>query len=76
MVQHLDPQLLKQLANDKMPYGKYAGCYLSDIPIAYYVWLQNNGWPTPPLGPKLALMLEIKHNGLGYLLKPLRESRD
>ncbi len=68
----MDPQLLSQLANDTMPFGKYAGRRLMDLPIAYLVWMQGKGWPAPPLGPKLALVLEIKHNGLGYLLKPLR----
>ncbi|QIZ76328.1 DUF3820 family protein [Ferrimonas lipolytica] len=68
----MNPELLKELANDKMPFGKYAGRYLSDVPIAYYVWMQNKGWPAAPLGPKMALMLEIKHNGLSHLLKPLR----
>ncbi len=67
----MNPELLSQLANETMPFGKYAGQPLSRLPIAYLVWMQNKGWPAPPLGPKLALMLEIKHNGLGYLLKPL-----
>ncbi|MFI3247295.1 MAG: DUF3820 family protein [Ferrimonas sp.] len=71
----MDAELLSKLANEKMPFGKYAGYYLTDIPIAYYVWLQNRGWPASPLGPKLALMLEIKHNGLSHLLKPLRDAR-
>jgi len=69
----MDSKLLSELANETMPFGKYAGRRLTDLPIAYLVWMQNKGWPAPPLGPKLALVLEIKHNGLGYLLKPLKK---
>ncbi|SHI19826.1 DUF3820 family protein [Ferrimonas marina] len=69
----MDPKLLRELANETMPFGKYAGQRLMTLPIAYLVWMQNKGWPAGPLGEKLALVLEIKHNGLGYLLKPLVE---
>lgn len=67
-----DSAILIELANTKMPYGKYAGRVLIDLPEPYVVWLANNAMPKGRLGEQLQLLYEIKVNGLERLLKPLR----
>jgi uncharacterized protein len=64
---------LVELANARMPFGKYKGRYLLELPDAYYVWFQRKGLPEGKLGQMLASAHEIKTNGLEYLLEPLRE---
>lgn len=68
-----DPQLLLKLARYKMPFGKYKGCLLVDLPEPYVVWFANKGFPSGELGKLLSIVLEIKINGLEYLFKPLKE---
>lgn len=68
-----DPTILIELANTKMPFGKYAGRVLVDLPEPYVVWLANNAMPKGRLGEQLQLLYEIKVNGLEGLLKPLRD---
>lgn len=70
-----DPQLLKDLVTHTMPFGKYQGRILADVPEHYLIWLQGKGFPAGRLGQQLALLYEIKLNGLDSLLKPLRNSR-
>ncbi len=67
-----DPTILIELANTKMPYGKYAGRVLVDLPEPYVVWLANNAMPKGKLGEQMQMLYEIKVNGLEGLLKPLR----
>ncbi len=62
---------LIKLANSRMPYGKYKGYYLINLPEAYLVWYRQKGFPTGKLGEQLALILEIKMNGLSHLIFPL-----
>ncbi len=69
-----NPEDLFSLARMKMPYGKYAGRPLIDLPERYVVWYYTNGLPKGKLGRLLALLYEIKANGLEYLLDPLRSS--
>lgn len=66
-----DKQALIVLANTKMPYGKFKGMYLVEIPEPYYVWYNSKGFPEGKLGDQLRLMYEIKVNGLEYLIRPL-----
>lgn len=66
---------LKALANAKMPYGKYEGKYLIHIPENYLVWYRQKGFPAGKLGEQLAIMLEIKTNGLEHLIYPLMTNR-
>ncbi len=66
---------LLELANTKMPFGKYAGKYLVDVPEFYYVWLRQKGFPKGKIGELLASMYEIKVNGLENLIRPLISKR-
>lgn len=67
----LNPNLLVELANNKMPYGKYQGWRLCHLPEPYLVWYHKKGFPPGKLGLQLATLYEIKLNGLEYLLQPL-----
>jgi uncharacterized protein (DUF3820 family) len=69
----LQPQQLKKLATMKMPFGKYAGRILVDLPEPYVCWFERKGFPKGELGELLQTLYEIKVNGLEYLLQPLRE---
>ena len=64
---------LKRLVVVRMPFGKYQGHLVADLPGAYLAWFARQGFPRGELGRLLALMLEIDHNGLKRLLDPLRE---
>lgn len=68
----MDPAQLQRLVSFTMPYGKYKGRVLADLPGNYLNWLAREGFPRGDLGRLLALMHEIDHNGLAHLLKPLR----
>ena len=63
---------LLEVANMKMPFGKYRGRALIDLPEPYLLWFQEKGFPQGRLGMLMTLCLEIKINGLEHLLKPLR----
>ncbi|MEM6296688.1 MAG: DUF3820 family protein [Myxococcota bacterium] len=63
-----DPALLIELVQATMPFGKYAGWPLVRIPESYYLWFQERGFPHGKLGQQMAMMLEIKVNGLEPLL--------
>jgi uncharacterized protein len=67
-----DHTLLLELAAMKMPFGKYAGRRLIDLPEPYVVWFARQGFPEGKLGDMLRTVYEIKVNGLEYLFKPLR----
>ncbi|MBL0709724.1 MAG: DUF3820 family protein [Colwellia sp.] len=57
--------------NNIMPFWKYAGIKLLQLPEPYLVWFHSKGFPEGKLGGQLALMYEIKLNGLETMLKPL-----
>ncbi|MDP2414555.1 DUF3820 family protein [Daejeonella sp.] len=69
----MNPQILKDLVSIAMPYGKYKGRLICDLPEYYLVWYENRGFPEGKIGVLLATMYEIKLNGLEYLLKPIRK---
>lgn len=69
---HMDPQILEQLVRVRMPFGKYAGRVLCDLPVAYLEWFERKGFPKGALGMQLQTLLVIKMNGLEHLLAPLR----
>ena len=68
-----DSQLLVTLATMKMPFGKYKGWTLCDLPEPYLVWFRQKGFPAGKLGILLETLYEIKVNGLEYLLAPLKK---
>ena len=68
----LRPELLLKLVSVKMPFGKYEGRVLADLPGHYLNWFAREGFPKGELGRLLALMQTIDHNGLKHLLTPLR----
>jgi uncharacterized protein (DUF3820 family) len=63
---------LQRLVTIVMPYGKYKGRILADLPGHYLNWFAREGFPPGEIGRLLALTQEIDHNGLKYLLEPLR----
>jgi uncharacterized protein len=65
---------LEKLVTWAMPFGKYKGRLLADLPGYYLHWFTAQGLPKGELGRLLALMAEIDHNGLKYLLDPLRRN--
>jgi len=69
-----DQQALVTAINQVMPFGKYAGRKLLQLPEPYLVWFHSKGFPDGKLGEQLALIYEIKLNGLEGMLKPLLTS--
>jgi uncharacterized protein (DUF3820 family) len=61
------------LANMRMPFGKYQGKHLIEIPEHYLVWYKNKGLPAGKLGIQLEQILEIKMNGLEPLIYKLKK---
>ncbi|WP_297894097.1 DUF3820 family protein [Shewanella sp.] len=67
----MDQQQLIDAVNQTMPFGKYAGRKLLELPEPYLVWFHKQGFVEGKLGEQLALIYEIKLNGLEGMLKPL-----
>ncbi len=68
----MNPDDLQRLVTLAMPYGKYKGRLIADLPGHYLNWFAREGFPKGDLGRLLQLMQEIDHNGLSSLLEPLR----
>jgi len=62
-----DPKILTDLVKTKMPFGKYKGTLLCDLPVYYLEWLKNKGFPPGKMGMLLSSVYEIKINGLGSI---------
>lgn len=73
--QALDEQMLRDAVNQVMPFGKYKGRRLLELPEPYLVWFQREGFPAGKLGQQLALIYEVKLNGLESMLRPLLEEQ-
>ena len=69
-----DKQDLVRLATTHMPFGKYKGRLLIELPEAYLLWFSEKGFPPGKLGALLQLCLEIKTNGLTHLITPLKKA--
>jgi hypothetical protein len=69
----MDNSVLLDLVSTTMPFGKYKGRKICDIPEHYLVWYHSKGFPEGKLGMLLNTMYEIRLNGLEYLLTPLRK---
>ena len=72
---NLDPELLPKLLTTRMPFGKYEGRVIADLPGNYLNWFAREGFPKGEVGRLLALMQVIDHNGLRHLLTPLMAAR-
>ncbi len=68
-----EKESLIKLANTKMPFGKYQGRYLVELPEPYLVWFSQKGFPKGVIGKLLQEMYEIKINGLEHLIRPLQK---
>lgn len=68
----IQSEILKEICIVKMPFGKYEGSILADLPISYLEWFHRNGMPKGKLGMQLSTIYEIKLNGLMDLLTPIR----
>jgi uncharacterized protein len=69
----MKPEDLLLLVTRTMPYGKYKGRLIADLPGPYLNWFAREGFPQGEIGKLLTLMQEIDHNGLSELLTPLRK---
>jgi uncharacterized protein (DUF3820 family) len=70
----MHPEDLELLLTRVMPFGKYKGRFIADLPGHYLNWFARKGFPAGEIGRLLALLHELDHNGLRSLLDPLRAS--
>lgn len=68
-----NPQLLLDIVKMPMPYGRYKGTILCNLPVSYLEWFNRKGFPEGKVGVLLQTIYEIKLNGLEYLLEPLKK---
>lgn len=71
----MDTEYLELLLQREMPFGKYKGRLIADLPGYYLGWLAREGFPKGEVGRLLALMYELDHNALRHLIDPLRENK-
>lgn len=69
-------QYLLDLAKMKMPFGKYKGMFLIDLPEHYIVWYNNKGFPKGKLGDQLKLVYELKLNGLEDIIRKIKKDHN
>ncbi len=69
----MQKEILLDLVTKKMPFGKYKGRLICDIPEHYLIWMYRQGFPEGKLGMWLHTMYEIRVNGLEYLLVELKK---
>ena len=72
----LDQDTLLRIANTPMPFGKYQGRLIYKLPEEYLLWFADKGFPKGDLGQLMQWALEIKINGLEYLLDPLAPKKN
>ncbi len=68
----INPGILSELVRIRMPFGKYQGRLLCDLPVTYLEWFSRKGFPPGKLGTQLSVIYEIKLNGLEFLLNPIK----
>lgn len=66
-------EFLIELSKTTMPFGKFKGRYLIDLPEYYVVWYHNKGFPKGKLGLQLQTVYELKVNGLEHLVRTIRD---
>lgn len=69
----LKPEILTSLVTTEMPFGKYKGRKLCDLPVYYLEWLATKEFPKGKLGMQLATVYEIKTNGLDQILTEIKK---
>lgn len=69
----MNPEQLPKLANITMPFGKYVGRALIDLPEEYLLWFAQKGFPSGELGELMALALVVRSEGLETLVRPLKQ---
>jgi uncharacterized protein (DUF3820 family) len=69
-----DPKILLDIVQMRMPYGKYKGTIIADIPISYLEWMSGKGFTKDKLGMMLSTVFEIKTNGLSEILYKIKRS--
>lgn len=67
-----DSQILVDIVQTKMPFGKYKGTLISDLPAYYLEWLKNKGFPPGKMGMMLSTVYEIKINGVNAILTSVK----
>lgn len=73
MIMNPDSTILLDLVSMQMPFGRYKGTTLCNLPVSYLEWFNRKGFPQGKLGMQLQTIYEIKLNGLEYLLEPLKK---
>ncbi|MEC5394117.1 DUF3820 family protein [Bergeyella sp. RCAD1439] len=69
------PEILEEINVVKMPFGKFKGVVLADLPVSYLEWFsRQGGFPQGRLGMQMATVYEIKINGLTSILEPIRKN--
>lgn len=69
-----DSQILVDIVKTRMPFGKYKGTLLCDLPVHYLEWMKNKGLPTGKMGMMLSTVYEIKINGLSTILTAVKNT--
>ncbi len=69
----MNPEILKEIISVQMPYGKYKGTFLYQIPMFYLEWYSKKGFPKGKLGMQLSTVFEIKLNGLDDIFYQLKK---
>ncbi len=67
-----DVKILIAIVTTQMPFGKYKGTLISDLPVYYLEWLKNKGLPAGKMGMMLSTVYEIKVNGLNTILDKVK----
>ncbi|WP_299670183.1 DUF3820 family protein [uncultured Polaribacter sp.] len=67
-----DQQFLIDLSKMRMPFGKYKGTFLIDLPEHYIVWYHNKGFPKGKLGQQMLLVYELQLNGLEDIIRKIK----
>ena len=70
-----DGNMLREIVTMQMPFGKYKGTVLKNLPISYLEWFARKGFPKSKLGNLLQCLLEIKMNGLEDLLREIERMK-
>lgn len=71
----MNNELLKEIITTPMPYGKYKGTMIADLPVYYLEWFSTQGFPKGKLGMLLATVFEIKINGLEQIIDNLKQMK-